>query len=123
LSRGVSQPSAAHGDLPRQPTVVVPPTAPDAECRLARQQEVCREQDGKTVFVTGMDAAREYLIEHVREATPAEQECDLVEELRDVLCCVSQIFNGWRPCEEWSKWDEEVAQRVIVIQRRLEPVE
>ena len=29
---------------------------------LARQREVCREQDGKAVFVTGMDAAREYII-------------------------------------------------------------
>lgn len=38
---------------------------------LARQQEVCREQDGKTVFVTGMEAAREYLIEHVLTTLPA----------------------------------------------------
>lgn len=32
---------------------------------LARQREVCREQDGKAVFVSGMDAAREYLTEQV----------------------------------------------------------
>ena len=36
-----------------------------AICALARQQKVCREQDGAVVFVTGIEAAREYLIEHV----------------------------------------------------------
>ena len=36
--------------------------------------------------------------------------------LRDVLCWVSQIFNGWRGYEEWSKWDEEVAQAVVELQ-------
>lgn len=35
---------------------------------LARQQNVCREQAGKMVFVTGMDATREYIVEHVRAA-------------------------------------------------------
>ncbi len=32
---------------------------------LARQENVCREQDGRVVFVTGMEAAREYIVEHV----------------------------------------------------------
>jgi hypothetical protein len=32
---------------------------------LARQQNVCREQGGRMVFVTGMEAAREYIIEHI----------------------------------------------------------
>lgn len=35
---------------------------------LARQQEVCREQGGKVVFVSGMDAAREYILERVQDA-------------------------------------------------------
>ncbi len=35
---------------------------------LARQQNVCREQGGKAVFVTGMEAAREYIVEHVKLA-------------------------------------------------------
>lgn len=41
---------------------------------LARQQEVCREQEGQVVFVTGMDAAREYLVEQVlsQETIPKE---------------------------------------------------
>lgn len=33
---------------------------------LARQQNVCREQGGKAVFVTGMEAAREYIVEHAQ---------------------------------------------------------
>ncbi len=32
---------------------------------LARQQNVCREQGGTAVFVTGMEAAREYIIEQL----------------------------------------------------------
>lgn len=35
---------------------------------LARQQQVCREQDGAMVFVDGMDAAREYAAEQIAEA-------------------------------------------------------
>ncbi len=38
---------------------------------LARQQQVCREQDGKMIIVTGMEAAREYIVEHVALAAPA----------------------------------------------------
>ena len=41
---------------------------------LARQQNVCREQDGKAVFVTGMEAAREYIIEHILLAIPPPAE-------------------------------------------------
>ena len=41
---------------------------------LARQQNVCREQDGQVVFVSGMDAAREYLVEHVQAALSAEDQ-------------------------------------------------
>jgi hypothetical protein len=33
---------------------------------LARQREVCREQAGQAVFVSGMDAAREYIVEHAQ---------------------------------------------------------
>lgn len=43
---------------------------------LARQQNVCREQAGKTVFVTGMEAAREYIIEHVLSALPRRDHAD-----------------------------------------------
>lgn len=32
---------------------------------LARQQHVCREQAGHVVFVTGMEATREYIVEQV----------------------------------------------------------
>lgn len=39
--------------------------------------------------------------------------------LRDVLCNVSQIFNSWRGCEEWSQFDEETAQAVVAIQRAI----
>jgi hypothetical protein len=35
---------------------------------LARQQNVCREQGGQVVFVTGMEAAQEYIVEHVQLA-------------------------------------------------------
>lgn len=35
---------------------------------LARQQNVCREQAGQVVFVTGMEAAREYIMEHFQAA-------------------------------------------------------
>ncbi len=44
---------------------------------LARQKNVCREQNGKAVFMTGMEAAREYLIEQIDAAlasTPPSQE-------------------------------------------------
>lgn len=39
---------------------------------LASQQNVCREQDGQVVFVTGIEAAREYLIEQVRDVFEGE---------------------------------------------------
>jgi hypothetical protein len=39
---------------------------------LARQQQVCREQEGQVVFVTGMDAAREYLVEQALSALTAK---------------------------------------------------
>ena len=35
---------------------------------LARQQNVCREQAGQAVFVTGMEAAREYIVEQLASA-------------------------------------------------------
>ena len=38
---------------------------------LARQETVCREQAGQMVFVTGMEAAREYIVEHIQEAALA----------------------------------------------------
>ncbi len=38
---------------------------------LARQQNVCREQGGKVAFVTGMDAAREYIVEQIQAALPS----------------------------------------------------
>ena len=38
---------------------------------LARQKDVCREQGGAVVFVTGMEAAREYIVEHVADAIAA----------------------------------------------------
>jgi hypothetical protein len=38
---------------------------------LARQQNVCREQGGKATFVTGMEAAREYIVEHALAALPS----------------------------------------------------
>lgn len=45
---------------------------------LARQQNVFREQGGQVVFVTGMEAAREYIVESIRaaltEAAPPEKE-------------------------------------------------
>lgn len=43
---------------------------------LARQQNVCREQGGKVVFVTGMEAAREYIVEQVSAALPPPAEAN-----------------------------------------------
>jgi hypothetical protein len=40
---------------------------------LARQQNVCREQNGHVVFVTGMEAAREYIIEQINTPVSAER--------------------------------------------------
>lgn len=40
--------------------------------------------------------------------------------LREVLCNVSQIFNGWRGCDEWSTFDEDTARSVVAIQRLIE---
>lgn len=47
---------------------------------------------------------------------------DEIDDLRDVLCNVSQIFNGWRGDECWSVYDEEIAQRVVAIQRAIDEV-
>jgi len=50
---------------------------------LARQQNVCREQGGKAVFVTGMEAAREYIVEHISDAlsaSPAETELSVGDD-------------------------------------------
>lgn len=43
-----------------------------------------------------------------------------VAHLKTVLCWVSQIFNGWRGCEEWSQFDEEVSRAVVDLQRQIE---
>lgn len=40
---------------------------------LARQQNVCREQGGAMAFVTGMEAAREFIVEHVQAALAAKE--------------------------------------------------
>lgn len=39
---------------------------------LAIERAVCREQDGHVVFVTGIDAAREYIIEMICRADPPD---------------------------------------------------
>jgi hypothetical protein len=39
---------------------------------LAQQRNVCREQGGQVVFVTGVEAAREYLIESLDALCPQE---------------------------------------------------
>ena len=40
---------------------------------LVRQQNVCREQAGQVVFVTGMEAAREYISEQFAVAHAQDQ--------------------------------------------------
>jgi hypothetical protein len=86
-------------------------------------------QNAKNYFKTFMRQEDADFVAHAREDIPAllaevatarKERDDLKAELRDVLCCVSQIFNGWRGCEEWSKWDEDVSQRVVAIQKRID---
>lgn len=67
---------------------------------LARQQNVCREQGGQVVFVTGMEAAREYIVEHVnlaakdaadtRIARLREQIAGIVAEMRMMALIAGQ---------------------------------
>lgn len=41
---------------------------------LARQRNVCREQGGQAVFVTGLEAAREYVVEQIMSALNADRD-------------------------------------------------
>lgn len=50
---------------------------------LARQQNVCREQGGQVVFVSGIDAAREYIIETLLAARAAKSPAETMREHLD----------------------------------------
>ena len=44
-----------------------------------------------------------------------------LSELKDTLCWVSQLIAGWNATEaEWSKWDEEVKQKVYELQLKID---
>jgi hypothetical protein len=44
-----------------------------------------------------------------------------LSELKDLLCEVSQLIAGWNATEaEWSKWDEEVKQKVYELQLKID---
>lgn len=44
-----------------------------------------------------------------------------LSELKDLLCEVSQLIAGWNATEaEWSKWDEEVKQKVYQLQLKID---
>lgn len=75
---------------------------------LARQQNVCREQAGQVVFVTGMEAAREYLVEQAADAltlvvgegtglpSPSVDHLDALIAARDVLAAFTKQV-AWLP--------------------------
>ncbi len=41
------------------------------------------------------------------------------KELNEILCNVSQIFNGWKSDPAWTDWDEQVAASVVKIHQLL----
>jgi hypothetical protein len=44
------------------------------------------------------------------------------EELRQLLCDVAQLLDGWHnDGTAWSEWDESVRKRVLEMQLKLEP--
>lgn len=44
-----------------------------------------------------------------------------LSELKDTLCEVSQLIAGWNATEaQWSKWDEEVKQKVYELQVKID---
>lgn len=45
---------------------------------------------------------------------------EFAQHAQTVLCCVSQIFNGWRDDPDWSRFDEDVAAWVVELQRCLD---
>ncbi len=47
--------------------------------------------------------------------------CLPISELSSLLCDVSQLISGWNATEsEWSKWDEEVRDKVSQLQQKIE---
>ena len=46
-----------------------------------------------------------------------------LSELKDLLCEVSQLIAGWNATEaQWSKWDEEVKQKVYELQVKIDGI-
>lgn len=93
----------------------LPPPPPDGRKYWWRKELRQRFEDASRTYLDALMAAP-------RPAPQAETwptDTDKIH-LRNVLCWVSQVFNGWRGWEEWSKFDEEVAQAVVGIQRDLE---
>lgn len=80
---------------------------------LARQQNVCREQGGHVVFVTGMEAAREYIVEHAEAAVTAQtrqldtlrkDEHQAIEDLTKAEAALHARDEALRALEE--KWGQ-----------------
>lgn len=47
--------------------------------------------------------------------------CLPISELKDLLCDVSQLIVGWNATEsEWSKWDEDVKEKVFQLQKKID---
>lgn len=81
------------------------------------QDMVCRH--GTAMDVHCCNCHSGFIFDPEHKCPPPQVALDW-QNLRNVLCCVSQIFNGWRGCEEWSKFDEETAQAVVEIQRAID---
>lgn len=44
-----------------------------------------------------------------------------LSELKDLLCSVSQLIQGWNATEsEWTEWDKEVQSKVHELQSKIE---
>jgi hypothetical protein len=50
-----------------------------------------------------------------------EVRCENTADLRDLLCEVAQLLDGWHnDGTAWSAWDESVRKRVSAMQKTLE---
>ena len=84
----------------------------DSHEALRVERDALREELNNLLAVIHRDGGHRQTVELERLDLP---------HLRETLCHVAQLLDGWHADAAWSEWDADVRRRVSEIQQRLEP--
>ena len=81
---------------------------------------VQHDQTGSAYGITLSKNAYEQLHQHFVSGSLPSDSLSLAE-LKNLLCNVSQLIQGWNATEaEWTEWDKEVQSKVHELQNKID---